>query len=126
MENAATFPFPALCIEAQGCFLSGRLGFGFAVVRVSSLREAHANRLRYTEFFHGHPIHHIGASHGAFGVGDDDELGAIDEAIENLDETVDIGLVERGVELVKDAERGGFDHVDREQESDGGHRAFTT
>ena len=59
-------------IEAEGGFLGGGVGLaGFDVVRVG---EAHADGFGDAEFLHGHAIHHIGAGHGAFGVGDDDEL----------------------------------------------------
>ena len=59
-----------------------------------------------------------------YALGDDDELGAVDEAVQHFDEAVDVGFVERGVEFVEHAERAGFDHIDREQQGDGGHRAF--
>ena len=64
-------------IEAEGGLLGGtfRPGLGFAKVAVAVVcREAHTDGLGDAEFFHRHAIHHVGAGHGALGVGDDDEL----------------------------------------------------
>ena len=112
-------------VEPEGGFLRG--GFVFlAGLRFVGGGEAHADGLGNPELLHRHAIHHVGAGHGALGVGDDDELRAVDEAVEHLDEAADVRLVERRVEFVEHAERAGLDHVDREQQRDGGHRALAT
>ncbi len=116
----------ALRVESQGGFLGGALGFGLGVAGAVIGGEAHADGFGNAEFFHGHAVHHVGAGHGALGVGDDDELAVVDETIEHFDKAVDVRFVERGVEFVEHAEGAGLDHVDREQEGDGGHRALTT
>ncbi len=112
-------------VEPEGGFLRGAFRFGLVALAVVR-GEAHADGFRNTELFHRHAIHYVGAGHGALRVGDDDELRVVDEAVEHLDEAVDVRLVERGVELVEHAERAGLDHVDREQQRDGGHRALAT
>ena len=57
-------------------------------------------------------------------MGDDDELAAVDEAVQHLDEAADVGFVEGGIEFVEHTERAGLDHVDGEEQGDGGHGAF--
>jgi len=86
-----------LGVQPQRRFLGGGLGFGFGrFFVVVGLGEAHAYGLADAEFLHGDVVHHIGAGHGALGGGDDDELGVVDEVIEDFDEAVDVGFVEGG------------------------------
>ena len=66
------------------------MGSGFWAIQFIDLTsEAHTDGLRDSEFLHRDAIHDIGAFHGAFGVGHDDELALVDEAIENLEEAPD-------------------------------------
>ena len=108
---------------ADGCFVvagGGAAAAGLGVVAA----HFHADGFGDAEFFHGDAVHDIGAAHGAFVMGDDDELAFLDEFIEHFEEAADVGFVEGGVEFVEDTERTGFDHVDGEEEGDGGHGAF--
>jgi len=90
------------------------------------LGEVHADGFRDSEFFHGNAVHDVSSGHGSFAVGDDDELGLVDEAVEDFEEALDVGFVKGGVELVEHAEGAGLDHVDGEEEGDGSHGALTT
>ena len=60
--------------------------------------------------------------HGALVVGDDDEVRHIEERRERVAEALDIRLVERGVDLVEDAEGRRLRLEDRHEERDRGHR----
>jgi len=57
-------------------------------------------------------------------VRDDHELRLVAEAPEHVEEAVDVGIVERRVDLVEQAERRRLDEVDREQQRDRGERAL--
>ena len=96
MESSGSARVFYLRIESEGCFLCGAFRFGFVALAVVG-GEAHADGFGDAEFFHSHAIHHVGAGHGALGVGDDDELRVVDEAVEHFDEAVDVRLVERRV-----------------------------
>lgn len=88
------------------------------------MAEVDADDFADAVFFHGDAVDDVCAGDGAFVVGDDEELALGDEAVEDFDEAFDIGFVEGGVHFVEDAEGAGLDHVDSEEESDGGHGAF--
>ena len=49
-------------------------------------------------------------------MGDDDELGAVGEAPDQLQEAVDVGVVEGGLDLVEDVEGAGPGEEDGEDE----------
>ena len=51
-------------------------------------------------------------------MGDDDELGAVGEAPDQLQEAVDVGVVERGLDLVEDVEGAGSGEEDGEDEGE--------
>ena len=83
-------------VEPEGGNLRGAFRFRL-VAHAVVCGEAHADGFGNSEFFHRHTVHHVGAGHGALGVGDDDELRVVDEAVEHFDEAVDVRLVERRV-----------------------------
>ena len=53
-------------------------------------------------------------------MGDDDELGAVGEPTHELQEPIDVGVVERGLDLVEDVEgrRAGQEHAEDERQRD--------
>ena len=53
---------------------------------------------------------------------DDDELRAVEHAAQHLDEPADVGVVERRVDLVEQAERARLVAEDREHQRDRGQR----
>src|SRR3954453_6083217 len=65
---------------------------------------------------HRDPVEDIGGVHRPFLVGDDDELGPIGEAADQLQEAVDVGVVEGGLDLVEDVEGAGPGEEDGEDE----------
>lgn len=93
---------------------------------VSDLFEADGEDAGDAFFGHGDAIDDIGASDGVLIMGNDEELGLGEETLEGLDEASDIGVVEGGIELIEEGEWARFDHIDGEEESDGGHGAFAT
>ena len=54
-------------------------------------------------------------------MGDDHELAVIEETLQHRGEAVDVGFVERRVQLIEHAEGRRFDLVNREQEGHGRH-----
>ena len=68
----------------------------------------------------GHAVEGVGGLDRAAVVGDHDELRLVGEAAERIGEPPDVGLVERGIDLVEDAERHRPDLEHREQQRDRG------
>src|SRR5258705_56934 len=63
---------------------------------------------------HADSVEDVGGVHRPFLVGDDDELGAIGEAPDQLQEAVDVGVVEGRLDLVEDVEGAGAGEEDGE------------
>ena len=57
---------------------------------------------------HGDAVEDIGGLHGAAAVGDDDELGLVAHPAQILREADDIGVIQRGLNLVQQTERRRF------------------
>src|SRR3712207_9389488 len=55
-------------------------------------------------------------------VRDDDELGAVAEAVDEREEPFDVGVVEGGLDLVEDVERARAGQHQREEERDRAER----
>jgi hypothetical protein len=79
-------------------------GFGFLL-----FTQPHANDGGNTGLLHRDAVHGVGRLHGTRIVGDHQELGTPLEFVEERGEAADIGVVERGVDLVHEAEGTGFD-----------------
>ena len=80
---------------------------GFALVLVvfgDFARQAPGDDLGHAVAAHADPVEDVGGVHRPFLVGDDDELGAVGEAADQLQEAVDVGVVEGGLDLVEDVE----------------------
>src|SRR5579864_6797091 len=80
------------------------------------------NQLRDARLFHRHAVEAIGDFHRLPVVRDDDELRVRLHAAQHLDEAADVGVVERRVDLVEQAERARLELEHAEHERDGGQR----
>src|SRR5262249_17519052 len=67
-------------------------------------------------------VERVGGLHAALVVRDDNELRRVRELLEEPREAAHVGLVERRIHLVEEAERRGLVAEDREEERDGGER----
>src|SRR5262249_31786959 len=74
------------------------------IVAVTSV-QLHRDQLRHAGLLHRHPVEAVGDLHRLAVVGDENELGVLLHALEHLDEAADVGVVERRVDLVEQAER---------------------
>ena len=68
---------------------------------------------------HRHPVEDVGGVHRPFLMGDDHELGTVGEAADQLQEAIDVGVIEGGLDLVEDVERAGPGEEDGEDEGQG-------
>ena len=71
---------------------------------------------------HRDAVERVGGLHRPLLVGDDDELRAVGEAAQELDEAADVRVVQRRLDLVEQVERRRPREEDREQERDRGQR----
>ena len=94
--------------------------------RLFHFRQIHRHDLRDTGLDHGDTVHDVGGGHGALVVRDDDELRVLGELTDDVVELVDVGVVERRVHFVKDAERGRLQQVEAEQERGRGEGLFSS
>src|ERR687895_2077474 len=71
---------------------------------------------------HAHPVEGVGGVHRPLLVRDDDELGPVRVAPDELEEAVDVDVVERGLDLVQDVEgaRAGQEDGEHERQRDEG------
>ena len=81
-------------------------------------RQAPRDDLGHAVAAHRDPVEDVGGVHRPFLVGDDDELGAVGEAPDQLQEAVDVGVVEGGLDLVEDVEGAGPGEEDGEDEGE--------
>ena len=101
-------PLPLPLIAVPGSHGSG--------LPIALSLQPHRNDLRHPRLLHGHAVEQIGALHGAAVVGDHDELGVLGHGLDEIGEPLDVGVVERGVDLVEDAERRRFDPEQRDEQ----------
>src|SRR5438094_903423 len=80
------------------------------------------NQLRHARFLHRHAVEAIGDFHRLAVVRDDDELRVLLHAAEHLDEAADVGIVERRIDLVEEAEGARLVLEHAEHQRDGGQR----
>src|SRR3989304_7640584 len=107
----------ALNIPAPGCLrgLSCRAPEG---LKPDGYGLGHAGLL------HGHAVERVDHLHGALTVCDEDELAYGRHLLDEAVELVYVGVVERGVDLVQEAERARLYEEDGEYERDGRKRLF--
>ena len=73
---------------------------------------------------HGHAIQRVGHADGSLVVRDDEKLRVIDEPLEHTNKPVDVGLVQRRIQLVQHTKRARADLIDRKHQRHGGHGLF--
>ena len=71
---------------------------------------------------HGDTIQHVGGLHGAPAVSDDDELRLIAHPAQVLGKPAHVGVIQRGLDLVQNAERSRVDGQNRKVAADGHQR----
>ena len=98
------------------------LGGGFIDAPVfTDLLEADRDPSGHPALRHGDAVELVAEAHGGLVVGDDDEVGAVEELLDHGAEPFDVRFVECRVDFVEDAERRGLALEDREQQGHGGH-----
>src|SRR5262245_7961227 len=78
------------------------------------------NQLRNARLLHGNAVQAVGDLHGFAVVGNDDELRVLLHPTQHLDKAADVGVVERRVDLVEEAERARLVLEHAEHQRDGG------
>ena len=73
---------------------------------------------------HRDAVEGVGDLHRALLVRDDDELAALAQVLEDAEQTAEVRVVERRLDLVHDVERARPGLEDRDQQRDGGQRAL--
>src|SRR5439155_5016621 len=117
-------PQPAVTIQPAASAVRRQVTLARALALLVQLRELERDDLRNAAVIHRHPVEHVDGLDRPAVVRDHDELRAIGELAERLRETADVPFVERGIDLVEDAERRRLHAEDREQERRGGEGAL--
>ena len=119
------------CRSAATRFRTGdpRTGYRLRVRTLTAsdvlrLTQPHPHDGGHPGLLHGHAIDRIGRLHGPGIVGDDQELGVGLELVEQPGEPADVGVIQRGVHLVHQAERAGLGEIDAEEERHRHQRAL--
>ena len=73
-------------------------------------------------FRHGDAVQHLGGLHGLFVVRDQDKLRVLAHLFDHIGEAVEIGVIERRIDLVEKAEWARLGQKDREKEAHRGQR----
>ena len=73
---------------------------------------------------HGHAIQRVGHADGSLVVRDDEKLRVINEPLEHTNKPVDVGLVQRRIQLVQHTKRARADLIDGKHQRHGGHGLF--
>ena len=81
---------------------------------------------RKAGLLHGHTIEDVGGRHGFSVVCDDQELRLARQLPEHAQKAMNVGIVERRVDLVEHAERARTEVKDREQERQACERPLPT
>src|SRR5712692_3915881 len=105
--------------EPKRCFTIAS-GTRYARRRVSV--QLNRDQLRDPGLLHGHAVKTVGDLHRLPIVSDEDELGVLLHAAQHFHEPADVGVVERRVDLVEEAERARLVLEEAEHERDGGER----
>src|SRR5712691_9615974 len=96
-----------------------RSGYGAAVVGGVAAVEVDADDLRDAGLLHGDTVDDVGLGHGAFTVGDDDELCGGAHVVDEFGEAAYVGFVE-------DAEGRGLELEDSYQKRESGEGFFSS
>src|SRR5258706_2890931 len=102
----------------------GEEGRGTGDLHWFHLTEPHADNGRHARFLHRHAVHSVRRLHRPGIVRDDDELRLVLELGQEPHIAPDIGVIERRVDFVEQAERARFGEEDREQQRHGDQGAL--
>src|SRR6185369_4326508 len=94
--------------------------------RAASSVQLDRDQLGHARLLHCHPIEAVGDLHCFPIVCDDDELGVLLHAAQHLDEPADVGIVERSVDFVEQAERARLEAEHAEHQGDRRERLLAT
>ena len=89
-----------------------------------SVAKLHGDEAGDAGFAHGDADELVAGLHGAFAVGDDDELGLPRHFAQECAEAADVGVVKRGIDFVQQAEWRRVQAEEREDEGERGQRFF--
>src|ERR1700737_1682788 len=110
-------PQPAAVIQPAPSAVRRQLNrLARALALLVQLRKLQRDHLRDAAIVHGHAVEHVGRLDRAAVVGDEEELRPVGELAQRLREAADVALVERGIDLIEDAEGRGLDTQDREKQ----------
>src|SRR5687768_2319529 len=70
----------------------------------SDLLYANRHTLAHTALLHCHAIELVARLHGSLVMRDDDEVAVVQEWHQNLTEAIDVRVIQRGVNLIENAE----------------------
>src|SRR6267378_8149089 len=102
-------------------------GYGAAVVVCGvAAVEVDADNLRDAGLLHGDAVDNVGLGHGAFAVSDHDELCGCAHLVDEFGEAAYVGLVERSIDFVEDAEGCGLELEDADQERESSEGFFSS
>src|ERR1700730_9752277 len=100
--------------------------YGTAIVRGVAAVEVDADDLRDARFLHGDAVDHVGLRHRAFAVSDHHELCRRAHLVDQFGEAAYVGLVERGVDFVENAEGGRLELEDTDKKRECGEGLFSS
>src|SRR3984893_3615576 len=99
-----------------------------SVAEALGLFEIYADELAHAAFDHGYPKETVHPRHGDRIMGDSEKarLGLAAHIVEKIAKTFDIGVVERRIHFVENANRRRIGKKDREDQRQRGQRLFAT
>ena len=103
----------------------GHLHAGLGGDGRNRLAKAYANQLRYARFLHRDAVESLRRFHRPLVVSDDDELGFDRHLLNQTGKTDGVGLIERRVDFVEDAEGTRLVLEDGHQKGHRGERLFS-
>ena len=89
-----------------------------------SVAKLHGDEAGDAGFAHGDADELVAGLHGAFAVGDDDELGLCRHVTQEVAEAANVRVIQRRVHFVQEAEGGGVQAEKGEDEGERGQRFF--
>ena len=92
--------------------------------QAASFGELHGDEAGDARFAHGDADEVVAGLHGAFAVGDDDELGLCRHVAQEVAEAANVRIIERRVHFVQQAEGRGVQAEEGEDEGEGGEGFF--
>ena len=88
------------------------------------LAQPHSDDRRHTELLHGHTVHRVGGLHRPRIVRNDDELRIRFELVEQPQEPLHIGVIERCINLVEQTKGAWLGEINSEEKRDSYKRSL--